>query len=276
MKISIVTPAYNYGRFLQKNIDSVLAQVGDTVEVEHLIVDACSTDGTVGLLKTWEKKVAGLPEATRARYTFRWTSEPDKGQTDAINKGLSRATGDLVCWLNADEYYEPEALRAVVEAFEKHPEADFIHGEVRFINDKGETLRIKREHVFSRYVLLWYGCYIPSCGSFWRRNILADGFYLDPSYKVTMDFEYFVRLMKLGYRFRFLPRAIAAFTWHSDNVSSVFTERRIAEANRVKNLYGMRVSGNPKVQAAFRRMNRFLATLLRRVLVTLRVLFLPR
>ena len=231
MKISIVTPNYNYGRFLRKALESVLAQTeGEGApEIEHIVVDGGSTDDSVSILKEWASFAAARPAAREGRYAFSYVSEPDRGQTDAINKGLRRATGDVVAWLNADEWYLPGKLALVAAAFARHPETDFLYGEPLFVRADGSPIRVRYGHRFSKFVLYGCCCYIASCASFWRRRILDDGFYLDPSYKVIMDGEYYCRLAKAGYRYRFLPATIAAFTWHEANVSSVLADQRKAE-----------------------------------------------
>lgn len=236
MKFSIVTPNYNYGRFLKKALESVLAQVDapGAPEIEHIVIDGGSTDDSVSILKDWAAFAAAQPAAKAGRYSFSYVSEPDKGQTDAINKGLRRATGDVVAWLNADEWYLPGKLALVDAAFERHPKADFLYGEPLFVDKDGKPIRVRYAHRFSKFVLYDCCCYIASCASFWRRRVLDDGHYLDPSYKVIMDGEYYCRLSKAGYRFRFLPATIAAFTWHDSNVSNVLAERRGEEWLRIR------------------------------------------
>jgi len=254
MKFSIVTPNYNYGRFLKKNLQSVLAQVESGLErsgassssehtnspgraecdprsfrVEHIVIDGGSTDDSVSILKDWAAFAAAQPAAKDGRYTFSYVSEPDGGQTDAINKGLRRATGDVVAWLNADEWYLPGKLALVAAAFARHPKTDFLYGEPLFVRADGSPIRVRYGHRFSKFVLYGCCCYIASCASFWRRRILDDGHYLDPSYKVIMDGEYYCRLAKAGYRFRFLPATVAAFTWHDGNASNVLAETRRKE-----------------------------------------------
>ena len=194
MRFSIVTPNYNYGRFLKKSLESVLAQ------------------------------------------------------TDAINKGLRRATGDVVAWLNADEYYLPGKLALVAAAFAKHPDADFLYGEPLFVDKGGMPIRIKRDHPFSRFVLLYYGCHISSCASFWRRTIQTEeGIFLDPAYKVAMDYEFYCHVCRAGRRFRFVPATIAAFTWHDANVSAAFNDARIEEEFRTWLRYG-RLPGSERAR----------------------------
>jgi len=221
MKFSIVTPNYNYGRFLKKALESVLAQADapGAPEIEHIVIDGGSTDDSVQILKDWADFAAAQPAAKAGRYSFAYVSEPDDGQTDAINKGLRRATGDIVAWLNADEWYLPGKLALVAAAFAKHPDADFVYGEPLFVDTDGNPLRVKRDHPFSQFVLLFGGCIISSCAAFWRKRILDEGIFLDERYKVAMDYEYYSRICRKGFRFRFLPAVIAAFIWHDGNVS---------------------------------------------------------
>jgi len=294
MKFSIVTPNYNYGRFLKKALESVLAQAEDVeqggvsrsgetgtgrdaprarpLEIEHIVIDGGSTDDSVSILKDWAAFAAAQPAAKAGRYTFSYLSEPDNGQTDAINKGLRRATGDVVAWLNADEWYDPGALAKVASAFARKPKADVIYGEVLFVNANGDTIRVKRDHRFSGFVLLWYGCYISSAATFWRRRVLDAGNYLDASYKVCMDFEYWVRLWRHGYRFSFLPATLASFTWHDGNVSEVFAVRRREERNKVQDIYAPTILRTGKGKARFAGFLRIFARQFHRALVVERLL----
>ena len=273
MKFSIVTPNYNYGRFLKKNLQSVLAQVESGLErsgassssehkndagraecdpgsfrVEHIVIDGGSTDDSVQILERWDSSVRGPAAAKESRYSFQFVSEPDNGQTDAINKGLRRATGDIVAWLNADEWYLPGKLVLVAAAFAKHPDTDFVYGEPLFVDKDGMPIRVKRDHPFSRFVLLYYGCHISSCASFWRRTIQTEkGIFLDPAYKVAMDYEFYCHACRAGRRFRFVPATIAAFTWHDANVSAEFTDVRIEEEFRTWLRYG-RLPGSERAR----------------------------
>ncbi len=273
MRFSIITPNYNYGRFLKKALEGVLAQADapGAPEIEHIVIDGGSTDDSVSILKEWDAFARGTAAAKASKYIFSFVSEPDHGQTDAINKGLRRATGDVVAWLNADEWYEPGALAKTVAAFEKRPKADLIYGEVRFVRPDGSTIRVKRDHRFSGFVLLWYGCYVSSAATFWRRRVLDAGDYLDASYKVTMDFEYWVRLWRHGYRFSFLPATLASFTWHDGNVSEVFAARRREERNKVQDLYAPRILRTGNGKARFAGILRILARQIHRSLVVERL-----
>lgn len=277
MKFSIVTPNYNYGRFLKAALRSVFDQTSSPdVSIEHIVIDGGSSDDSVQILKDWDAFARGTAAAKASKYTFSYVSEPDHGQTDAINKGLRRATGDVVAWLNADEWYLPGKLALVAAAFANHPEADFLYGEPLFVDKDGNPIRVKWDHWFSRFVLLCHDCHISSCCSFWRRNLLDEDGFLDPSFKVAMDYEYWCRLASRGRRFRFLPRVVGAFAWHDTNVSKSFADLGRREAVSVKRKYNAGLFRTMMKSGPGISVLDFLAHQWRRFLVVLRLLFVPR
>ena len=220
--ISVITPCYNASEFIEDALLSVHRQGG--VAVEHIVVDGASTDSTREIVKRYP--------------TTRWLSESDHGQSDAINKGFLRATGDLVGWLNADDYYLPGALAAISSATHEHPEADVIYGDCVFVDREGKILRSKVEHEFDRSVLMYFGCYIPSTSTFFRRRVIESGLLLDCDYRVCMDFEFFARLANAGLKFHYVPQVVAGFRWHGSNVSTVNAGRRAEERLRVQRRFG--------------------------------------
>lgn len=242
MKVSIITPSFNQGRYIRDCLASVRAQTG--VEWEHLVQDAGSTDETAAVL-------AEFPHAQVVR-------EKDAGMSDGINRGFRRATGDWVMWLNTDDYLLPGALEQVARFAAQHPGVDVIYGDVEFVDADKRHLRFKREHEFNFNVLLFYGCYIQSTATFFHRRIIEAGHLLDVDYRVCMDFEYYVRLARLGYRFAHLPEVLAAFRWHETNTSATQLERRRAERLRVQQEQLARAGRpawlrNPRVLAALYR-----------------------
>jgi len=220
MRFSVVTPSFNQGRFLSDCLESVANQRSSDLQLEHIVVDACSTDETRMVLES--------------RTDVKWTSEPDAGQTDAINKGFRKATGDWLMWLNADDYLLPGALEKVRVYASAHPSADVIYGDYLFVDETGRTLREKREGSFDFNMLLFYGCYIPSTATFFRRDLIDRGLLLDPQFRNCMDTDYFLRLALAGARFGHLPELLAAFRWHDSNISTKFAERRKAERLQIQ------------------------------------------
>ena len=218
MKFSIVTASYNQGRYIRDCIESVKSQAG--VEWEHIVQDAGSTDETHAVLKEYPH--------------LNVTIEKDSGMSDGINRGFRQATGDWVMWLNTDDYLLPGALAKVAKFAGQHPQADIVYGDSVFVKENREVIRRKREHEFDFNVLLFYGCFIQSTTTFLRREIVAAGHLLNVDYRVCMDYEYYVRLHRLGYQFAYLPAEIAAFRWHETNTSSLQFKRRREERWRVQ------------------------------------------
>jgi glycosyltransferase involved in cell wall biosynthesis len=221
MKFSIVTPSYNQGRFIRDCVESVRTQTGP--DWEHIVIDAGSTDETLSVLKEYPH--------------LQWTSEKDNGMSDGINKGFLKATGDWVMWLNADDYLVPDALGRVADHARLHPQADVIFGECVFVEKSRKPIRRWVGHPFEFNMLLLCGCYIPSTSTFLRRSIIQAGHLVDLKYKVCMDFEYYLRLSHAGYRFSYLPEALACFRWHESNTSKVFAGRRWEERLEIQRHY---------------------------------------
>ena len=241
MKFSIVTPSLNQGRFLRDCIESVQAQT--LVEWEHIVIDAGSTDETLDVLNAYPH--------------LQWISEPDKGQSDGINKGFRRATGDWVMWLNGDDYLLPGALARVAAVAEQHPEADVIYGGWEFVDaEKRVTKRIKIFPVDVR-MLVHMGAYIGSTSCFFRRaTTIGEGFLLNIHFRQVMDMEYHARLGCAGKRFVYLPEYLAAFRIHGGNLSFqcitgsdidtvLKRHRHYAEAATVRRVYGITLFGEP-------------------------------
>lgn len=220
--VSVITPSLNCGEFLEDALLSVDSQEG--VQVEHIVQDSLSSDNTLEILRRYPK--------------LRWQWESDCGQSDAINRGFLRARGDLLGWLNGDDYYLPGGLKAIAQAAAEHPEADVFYGDCVFVDGEGNIARSKVEHDFDPDILFYVGCYIPSTATFFRRRLIEQGHLLNCDFRVCMDFEYFVRLACAGFRFHYVPRFIAAFRWHQGNISLQQTDRRAFERQEVQRRFG--------------------------------------
>lgn len=214
MKISIITPSFNQGSFIADAIESVLSQKYDNFE--HIIVDNCSTDQTASVL---------------ARYPhLKVICEKDRGQSDALNKGFRVAAGDVVGWLNADDKYLPGCFDAVTRAFGQAPSHDIVYGDYRFVDVKGDLMRVRRELPFDMFMLKYlHILYIPTTTSFFRRGIFEQGHLLDISYHYAMDYEFYVRLAQHGYKFGHVPQVMADFRWHEAAKSSKGTMKQDQE-----------------------------------------------
>jgi glycosyltransferase involved in cell wall biosynthesis len=216
MKFSIITPSFNQGRFLPDCVESVLAQQG--VEVEHIVIDAGSTDDTLEVLERYPH--------------LKWTSEPDDGMSDGINKGFRRATGDWVMWLNCDDYLLPSALARVLECAQANAGVEVIHGDCMFVREDKTPIRRKYDTPVDEWDFLFVGCCIPSTSTFYRRGIIEAGHLLDINYRNCMDWEYYLRLARAGYRFQYLPAALAGFRWHDQSTTQKHWQRMIDEGLR--------------------------------------------
>lgn len=227
-RISIVTPSFNQAKFVGECLESVQSQ--GCSSVEHIVTDGVSTDGTVEILKRYSQG---------ASYEhLRWASEPDHGQSDALNKGFLMATGDIVGWLNSDDRYRPGCFQAVVEAFEKNPDVDILYGDYTWIDESGRVLRVRREIEFSRFVLSYHRVlYIPTTATFYRRRIFDEGNLIDTQYHYAMDYEFFLRLAHKGYRFKHEPRLLADFRWHSNSKTGAHPEKQLAEHDMIAASY---------------------------------------
>jgi glycosyltransferase involved in cell wall biosynthesis len=216
LKISIVTPSFNQGAYIASAIESVLSQ--NHASFEHIIVDNCSTDNTAAVLKNFSH--------------LKVIREKDLGQSDALNKGFKKATGDIIGWLNADDKYLPGSFERVARAFADHPEDDLIYGDYRFVDIAGNLIRNRRELSFDFFVLKYlHVLYIPTTATFFRRKIFDKGNFLDINYHYAMDYEFFVRLAGQGYKFGHIPQMMADFRWHQDSKS---TTQRIRQKEEME------------------------------------------
>jgi glycosyltransferase involved in cell wall biosynthesis len=178
-RITVVTPSYNQGRFLEATLRSVHDQ--GYPNLEHIVIDGGSTDGSVEIIRKFEHRLA---------Y---WVSEPDKGQTDALIKGFSRATGEILAWLNSDDLYEPRTLWEVAEFFSGHPNVQFVYGDALWIDTEGRILKPKKEIPFNWFIWLYDHNYIPQPSAFWRRELYEAVGGLDPRFDLAMDADLWIR-----------------------------------------------------------------------------------
>lgn len=209
--VSVVTPCLDPGARLARCLESIAAQTHP--RVEHVVVDGGSQDGTVELLRT----AAGV----------RWVSEPDDGQTAALNKGFRLATGELLTWLNADDVLLPDALARVVHALARAPGAGLAYGNCRVVDREG-TVTVWRPSRFSGRALA-AGELIPQPGTVFRRSVLDEVGPLDESLELTMDVDLWLRFADAGVEAVYVPRTLALFELHAGSKSGGISRARFLE-----------------------------------------------
>jgi len=204
--ISIVTPSYNQGEFIEKSILSVIEQ--NYPRVEYYVIDGASADNTLSVIKKYQSYLAG------------WVSEPDTGQSNAINKGMLKTTGEIMCWLNSDDLLLTDALNYVVEYFENNPTVDVVYGNRILIdeNDKQIGRWILPGH--DGDILSWAD-FIPQETMFWRRRIWEKvGGKVDESYRFAMDWDLIIRFREADAVFAHIPEFLGAFRIHEQQKTS--------------------------------------------------------
>jgi len=225
-RISIVTPSYNQARFIGWTARSVFLQ--RYPNLEYILMDGGSTDGTMDVLAPWLDRFAHV------------THERDKGQSDAIHRGFTKCTGDIMAYLNSDDMLAPGALHWVAHFFDENPEVDAVYSHRVTVDGKNKCIWywILPEHsdwYMSRWDL------IPQETCFWRRRIFDKCGNTDPAFRFAMDYDLFVRFMRSG-RFRRVNRFLAAFRIHSTSkTSSLLYTIGLQEIAQVHNTYGLRL-----------------------------------
>jgi glycosyltransferase involved in cell wall biosynthesis len=213
-RVSVVTPSYNLAAYLEETIRSVLLQ--GYPDLEYIIVDGCSTDGSVEIIRRYER---WLSEAV---------IEPDRGQSDAINKGWRRSTGGILAYLNADDSYLPGMLAAAAEAFRTTPEAGMVYATAMIIDETGDDLRPWRAEPFDLKKMLVVDNIVPQPAAFYSIDALEDVGYVNERWHLIMDYDLAVRI---GSRYRTVcvPSTLARFRAHSHNKSRLQFEALAAE-----------------------------------------------
>ncbi len=227
--ISVVTPSLNQGRFLRQCIESVLSQTRS--KFEFLIIDGGSTDETLSVIREYESSIS---------Y---WVSESDSGQSDAINKGFLRSSGEIVAWLNADDYYLPRAFDSVVDAYRADPSAPFYFGDGLRVDETGEVIANffpTDTLAFDRQALIMGLNYILQPSTFINRRALEQVGYLDTGLHYGLDSDLWMRLSGLGVP-RVVPSVLAATREYATTKTASGSFARIEELRMIS----MKYSGLP-------------------------------
>lgn len=215
-RISIVTPSLNQGQFLEEAIHSVLSQ--GYPNLEYIVIDGGSTDGSVEIIKKYEK------------YLSFWISEKDEGYADAINKGLQKSTGEILGWLNADDRYAKGTFIKITETFRKHPDGIVVHGNRILIDQNGKVTGWSCLPPFDPSRSIYTVC---SETAFWRRSAMSRVGVLNSELQFAADFEFFCRLYQSGGgKFIKLNEFLGYFRSHPKSKTSRFAQVLQEEAKR--------------------------------------------
>jgi len=196
--VSIITPSFNQTAFLEQTIRSVLEQ--EYPSIEYIVVDGASTDGSVDIIKKYAERLAW------------WVSEKDSGQAEAINKGLARAKGDIVAWLNSDDYYLPRAISSAVKMFEENPDAVLVYSDMLAVDEHGHTLNELKYKQLTLEDLLCFQI-IGQPAVFFRREAYEKTGGLDTSLHFLLDHQFWIRIAQHG-KILHVPQMWAAARYH--------------------------------------------------------------
>ncbi len=221
-RISIVTPSFNQGRFIEETIQSVLNQ--EYPNLEYIIMDGGSTDETPQIISRYENRIA---------Y---WFSGRDRGQADAIGKGFERATGSILAYLNSDDIYLPGALHAVAKSFVESND-DVVYGNTYWIGTDGRRLGERRQTPFAANGYMYGGFDLQQPATFWTRSIYEKAGGVDAAYSFAMDTDLFMRFVQQGARFRHIRQFVASFRIHPSSKSSTEIARCESELGKLRSRY---------------------------------------
>lgn len=195
MKFSIVVPSYNHAAYLEDALKSILSQ---GVDAEIILMDGGSKDGTTNIIEKYRPQLA---------YAV---SEKDGGQTAALITGFTKTSGEIMGWLNSDDYYYPDALKAVADFFRANPDVDVVYGDMNWVSVGGAIEKEQKEIDFSLPILLWVYNYIPQPSTFWRRSAWEKVQGLNPTRQCAMDCDLWFQFVKAGCTFKHLPKTLSA------------------------------------------------------------------
>jgi glycosyltransferase involved in cell wall biosynthesis len=198
-RVSVVTPSYNQGELIEETIRSVLLQ--GYPDLEYIIIDGASTDGTVDVIRRYQP------------WLTYWTSQPDRGQTDAINRGWRRATGEILAYINTDDCYLPAAIATVALEFSRRPELAMVYGTAMIVDQTGKELREWQAEPFDLKRMLLLGSIVPQPATFFAKAVVTSLGYLNETRDMIMDYELCTRI---GAQFptACIPRTLAKFRAH--------------------------------------------------------------
>jgi glycosyltransferase involved in cell wall biosynthesis len=211
--VSIITVVFNGVKHIEQTIQSVFRQTYP--HIEYIIVDGGSTDGTVPVIKKYEHQL------------YKWISEKDRGISDAFNKGIALATGDIIGMINADDFYEPDAVQQVVDHFQ---EGEIFYGDLRLLRKERVDFVVKGDHELLPRLMT-----INHPTVFVKKEVYKKLGVFDESYACAMDYDLLLRFYVNNYRFVYVPAVLANMRW--DGISDKYWIRGCRETLHIKNKY---------------------------------------
>jgi len=215
--VSIVTPSFNQGQYIEETIRSVLLQ--RYPNLEYIVVDGGSKDNSVEIIQKYEKWLA------------HFVSESDQGQANAINKGWQGSTGQILAWINSDDIYLPGTLKKVSTLFYEHPQVDFIFSHCLVINEKGRIINMIQGKDPEKFEILSWRNFIPQPTVFFRKKVLQSTGYLNEKLNLSMDFDYWRRISK-SHKMKLINDIFACFRLHNESKTSLQLKQFRKESKR--------------------------------------------
>ena len=238
--ITIVTPSYNQGQFIEETIKSVLSQEGDFY-IDYIIADGGSTDNSVEIIKKYNELLNAKKNAVKCKgINYRWWSCKDKGQSDAINQGFKIAKGDFLAWINSDDFYEPGAFFVALNLFNEDDGIDLICGDCYELNDKTGEKKIRQPFEVNFENILKLGCSMDQQSTFFTKRVFNETGKLDESLHYAMDYDLWLKILK-DYKGIYVPKVLANFRIWPLQKTTNFERKCIKESEMVRKRYGGRM-----------------------------------
>ena len=227
-KISIITPSYNQGRFLERTILSILNQ--NYPNLELIVIDGGSNDDSIEIIKKYEE------------YIDYWVSEEDEGQSNALDKGFKKATGNIIGWQNSDDIYLNDAFHKIAEFFKNGHGVDVIYGNRLDIDENDDVIGRSIFTKFSLIVFKYEGISLGTQSTFWRKELFSKIGYLETDYRFAMDYEFFLRAAVKKIKFKHVPCYFGAMRRHNLSKTELFsgTLPHRKECEQIAEKYGKR------------------------------------
>lgn len=222
-KISIITPSYNQGEFLEETIRSVLLQ--NYPNLEYIVLDGGSTDNSIDILKKYDE------------YIDFWVSEPDNGQADAVYRGIERATGDIIAYINSDDFYYPGAFLKVAQEFIRNPDSGWLTGRTVFVDELSVSKKDQPRYLpINMFTMVYFGNFVMQPSTFWKKSLFSSVGGFNRSLRFSFDYELFLKFLNIE-KPLWLNENLAAFRYHSMSKTSNLVDVCEKESTDIQEMY---------------------------------------